>query len=83
MKVLAGLVLAVSFLFGAVDINTAEKKELMSLKGVGEKKAEAILAYRKTKCFESVDALTNVKGFGPKFMEKNKKELTASKCAKK
>ena len=80
MKILAMLVLGMSLVFGAVDINSADKKELMSIKGVGEKKAEAILEYRKAKCFENVDALTKVKGFGPKFLEKNKSELKAGKC---
>ena len=83
MKVLAGLVLAVSFLFGAVDINSADKEELMTLKGVGEKKADAILEHRKANCFENVEAITDVKGFGPKFLEKNKENLSAGKCKKK
>ena len=81
MKVLAMLVLAMSFLFGAVDINSADKEELMTLKGVGAKKADAILEHRKANCFESVDALAEVKGFGSKFLEKNKENLTAGKCS--
>ena len=80
MKILAILVLGMSLLFGVVDINNANKGELMSLKGVGAKKADAIIAHRKEKCFENTDALTQVKGFGPKFMEKNKKNLKAGKC---
>ncbi len=82
MKLLVILALGVSLLFGAVDINTAGKKELMSLKGVGDKKAAAIIDYRKGKCFKNVHALANVKGIGPKFLEKNKKNLKASKCKK-
>jgi competence protein ComEA len=81
MKILAILVLGISLLFGAVDINSASKKELMSIKGVGSKKADAILQYRKTKCFKNVNAITEVKGFGPKFLEKNAKNLKAGKCA--
>jgi competence protein ComEA len=80
MKVLASLLLVVSFLLGAVDINNADKKELMTLKGVGEKKAEAILTYRKSNCFKNINALTDVKGLGPKFVEKNKQNLIAGKC---
>ena len=30
------MVLSVSLLFGAVDINTASKSELITLKGIGE-----------------------------------------------
>ncbi len=80
MKILAIIVLSVSLLFGSVDINSASKSELMSLNGVGEKKADAIIKYRKGNCFRTVDGLTKVKGIGNKFMEKNRKNLKAGKC---
>jgi len=80
MKILAIVVLGASLLFGAVDINNATKAELMSLKGVGEKKADAIMMYRKGNCFKDVNALSAVKGIGPKFIANNKKELKAGKC---
>jgi competence protein ComEA len=83
MKLFALVALSVSLLFGAVDINTANKTELMTLNGVGEKKADLILAYRTANCFKSVDGLTNVKGIGTKFIEKNKENLTVSPCKKK
>jgi len=83
MKILAMLVLGMSLLFGAVDINNANKKELMTLNGVGAKKADAIIQHRKGKCFKNINALTEVKGIGPKFLEKNKKHLKAGKCKKK
>ncbi len=82
MKILAILVLGMSLLFGAVDINNASKSELMSLKGVGSKKADAIIAYRKGNCFKDVESLENVKGIGPKFIAKNKKNLRVGKCQK-
>ena len=82
MKILAMLVLSLSFLFGAVDINNASKSELMSLKGVGAKKADAVLAYRKVHCFKNVNDLQKVKGIGPKFILKNKVNLTAGSCKK-
>ena len=82
MKILTIMVLGVSLLFATVDINSANKSELMSLEGIGEKKAEAIITYRKANCFNNVDGLTKVKGIGPKFIEKNKKNLKAGKCKK-
>jgi len=82
MKILAIMVLGVSLLFGSVDINSASKSELMSLNGVGEKKADSIIKYRKGNCFKSVNGLTKVKGIGNKFMEKNRKNLKAGKCKK-
>ncbi len=80
MKLFALVMLCSSLLFGAVDINTANKKDLLALNGLGDKKVDAILAYRATRCFENVNALTKVKGIGPKFIEKNKANLTASAC---
>jgi len=82
MKFLAILALGATLLLSAVDINNASKEELMTLKGLGEKKATSVLEYRKGHCFKSVEALSEVKGIGPKFIEKNKKNLTAGKCKK-
>jgi len=80
MKMLLMLVLGMSLLFGAVDINNASAKELSSLKGVGAKKAEAIVSFRKGYCFKSVDELSKVKGIGKKTVEKNRDELEVGKC---
>jgi competence protein ComEA len=80
MKFLVLVVMLVSFVFGAVDINTATKKELSSLKGLGDKKASAIIAFRDTHCFKTVDEIVKVKGIGKKFLEKNRTSLTASEC---
>jgi len=81
MKIIALLLLGLSFLLASVDINHADAKELTTLKGVGTKKAQAIVAYRKEyKCFKNVDELVKVKGMSIKTLEKNKANLTATKC---
>ncbi|WP_321777714.1 helix-hairpin-helix domain-containing protein [Sulfurimonas sp.] len=80
MKLFVMIVLGFSLLFGAVDINTASKKELSSLNGIGAVKAEAIIAYRKSNCFKNVKELEKVKGIGSKTVEKNRKILSASSC---
>ena len=80
MKILTMIVLAVSLMFGAVDINSANKKELIGLSGIGAKKAEAILEYRKAHCFKTADELAKVKGIGKKTVEKNRENLTAGEC---
>jgi len=68
-------------LFGNVDINHADIKELTTLKGVGTQKAKNILKYRKEHgCFATTDELVKVKGIGTKIVEKNQKELEAKKC---
>jgi competence protein ComEA len=82
MKILTMIFLGVSLLFGAVDINTADAKELSSLKGVGAKKAGTIIEYRSANCFKNVDELVKVKGIGKKTVEKNRDNLTASECKK-
>ena len=59
-----------------VDINKADVESLTSLKGVGEKKAQAIIAYRKSHGdFSSIDDLLNVKGIGEKILLLNKERI--------
>jgi comEA protein len=54
-----------------VNINSANAEQLSSLPGIGLKKAEAIVAYRKLNGeFESVEEIVNVKGIGPKMLAK-------------
>ncbi len=76
---LVSLLLAVSFGLNAepVDINTADAETLSAeLKGVGEKRAQEIVRYRKEYGpFESVDELTNVKGVGQKVLDDNRDNL--------
>jgi competence protein ComEA len=82
MKIFMIVALLAGFVFGAVDINNANVKELSSLKGIGVKKAEAIVTFRKGHCFKSVDEIVKVKGIGKKFLQQNKKNLEAGKCKK-
>lgn len=86
MKHLMGIVLLVLMLMtGAawaaqVNINTADAPGLMAIKGVGEKKAQAIVKYRKEHGpFKSVDELANVPGIGEKTVDKNRNNLTVGK----
>ena len=53
------------------DLNLASTKELASIKGIGIKKAQAILAYRELHGdFESIEQVTKVKGLGSKLLQK-------------
>ncbi len=48
-----------------ININTAGKEELMSLKGIGEVKSGAIVEYRETRgFFEKIEHIMDVKGIG-------------------
>ncbi len=75
---------ALATLFGAalpaaaaVNINTANKDELVALPGIGPAKAQAILDYRKQNGpFKSIDDLKNVKGIGAKRLDKLRHELS-------
>ena len=83
MKFFLLVCMVFSFGFASVDINSADAAAFSSLKGVGEKKAEAIVTYRNIHgCFKNVDELTNVKGIGAKTVAENKKELTVGACKK-
>lgn len=60
-----------------ININLADKKDLKSLVGIGDKKAEAIIAYRNEHGpFKSINDLAKLKGFSKKvlatFIDKNK-----------
>jgi competence protein ComEA len=62
-----------------VNINTADKETLMAVKGVGEKRAEAIIAFREQNGpFKSVDDLLLVKGVGQAIVDDNRDTLSTS-----
>lgn len=60
-----------------VNINTASATELsMSLTGVGQKRAEAIIALREQLGgFTDANQLMQVKGIGPRLIELNKERI--------
>jgi competence protein ComEA len=63
----------------AVNINTASKEELTSLKGVGDKRAQEIIDYRKKNGdFKSVDDLEKVPGIGPGIMKQIRSQVSVS-----
>jgi competence protein ComEA len=70
----------IGFSAEAININTADKETLMSvIKGVGEKKAEAIIAYRKENgSFKSIDDLANVKGISQTTVDKHREQLSTA-----
>lgn len=61
---------------GKVSLNTATKEQLMTLTGIGESKAEAIIEYRKNKPFETIEEIKEVSGIGDSLFEKIKDNIT-------
>jgi competence ComEA-like helix-hairpin-helix protein len=59
-----------------LDLNTASKKELQSIKGIGPVLAERIIAGRP---YRTVDDLLKVKGIGPKILETIRPYLVVGK----
>lgn len=84
-KILLPLYLLLAFSFSGlaaaepVDINTADAGALAAaIKGVGPKRAEAIVQYReKHGPFSSVDDLARVRGIGSAVLESNRANLVA------
>jgi competence protein ComEA len=75
-KILFSMLLSLSFL-SALNLQTASKDDLMCIKGIGEKKANAIIKYRKSNTLKSADDLLEIKGFG-QGLAKNVKNNTKS-----
>jgi len=80
MKFIIVFILTFLPLFGAVDINNASFEELVSLKGIGKKKAKRIIKYRKKHCFKSIKEITKVKCICESVLRKNKGNIIAGDC---
>ena len=58
-----------------ININTANKEQLKSLEGIGDKTAENIINYRKNKKFETIDEIMEVKGIGKNKYDEIKEDI--------
>ncbi len=66
----------------AHNLNTATRKELVALSGIGPAKAQAIIDYRTQHGgFKTVEELKDVKGIGARRFERLKSEVTVTPVA--
>lgn len=64
-----------------IDLNRAGVAELMRLPGVGEKRAQAIVAARAKQPFRRVEDVVAVKGIGPSWLAKVRANVVVGAAA--
>jgi competence protein ComEA len=74
--IILGTVLLAAASGNLMDINKATVEDLVTVKGIGQKKAETIVSFITERGgLASMDDLTEVKGVGPKLLEELKKHF--------
>ena len=75
LALLIPLFIFANFACAAINLNTATKKELTTLDGIGDKKADEIIKYRTKTPFKKIEEIKNIKGIGDKLFEKIKDKI--------
>ena len=68
------------FSMGVGGVKEASKDGLGCIKGIGAKKLERIIEYKKNNPINSVDDLINIKGIGKKILQNIKDDLVKKSC---
>ncbi|HBA97582.1 MAG TPA: competence protein ComEA [Lachnospiraceae bacterium] len=61
---------------GLININTASREELMTLPGIGMSKADAVIGYRSSNKFNSIEDIKNVTGIKDGVFNQIKDQIT-------
>jgi competence protein ComEA len=61
--------------YDKVNINTADKEQLVTLKYIGDALADRIIEYRQNQPFQVSEDIMKVKGVGEKTFETNKERI--------
>jgi len=78
--IILGTVLLAAASGNLMDINKATVEDLVTVKGIGQKKAEKIVSFITERGgLSSMDDLTEVKGVGPKLLEEIKRHFEVRK----
>ena len=64
----------------AVDVQSATKNTLGCIKGLGKKRVEALVSYRKTHTLNSLEELLEVKGIGKGILNNIKTDAHKKVC---
>jgi len=65
-----------------LDVNAATIDELVELPGIGQAKAEAIVAERASRPFTSVDDLERVRGIGPILVDELRPRVSVTQASR-
>jgi competence protein ComEA len=81
-KIVLSLVVTSSFLFSLSlsEVNEASDKKLGCIKGLGIKKLNNIINYKKSNELKSIDDLINVKGIGKVIIKNIKNDVMKKSC---
>jgi len=75
LTLLAVITTSFTFAMSVSELNKATKDDLTKIKGIGDKKAQAIISYRKTSSFKKVEDVTSVKGIGEALAKNIKNDV--------
>lgn len=69
-----------SFAMSAIDVQKSDKKILGCIKGIGDKRLNSIITYRKEHNITKIDDLLNISGVGRVILKNIKQDIKKKSC---